>query len=101
MNKTLKEQARQKKKAEMLNREWYSLRSLIGNDWALFFFLLGGREAGKSYTTTEFFIRQWRRYGRPFYWMRLSDTSAKKLLTNNAEKLIDPDLRRKYNMHSC
>lgn len=98
MNKTLKEQARQKKKEEMLNREWYSLRSLIGNDWAIFFFMLGGREAGKSYATTEFFVRQWRRYQRPFFWLRLSDTSEKKLLTNNAEKLIDPDLRRKYKL---
>lgn len=98
MNPTLKEQIRQQRKTKMLNREWYSLRSLIGNHWAIFFFMLGGREAGKSYATTEFFVRQWRRYGRPFYWMRLSDTSAKKLLTNNAEKLIDPDLRRKYNL---
>ena len=98
MNKTLKEIERKQKKADLLNREWYSLRSLIGNDWAIFFFMLGGREAGKSYATTEFFVRQWRRYGRPFYWMRLSETSAKKLLTNNAEKLIDPDLRRKYGL---
>ena len=30
--------------------------------------------------------------------MRLSENSARKLLQNNAEKLIDPDLRRKYNL---
>lgn len=30
--------------------------------------------------------------------MRLSELSTKKLLQNNAEKLIDPDLRRKYNL---
>lgn len=30
--------------------------------------------------------------------MRLTETSAKKLLANNAEKLIDPDLRRKYDL---
>ena len=30
--------------------------------------------------------------------MRLTDASQKKLLQNNAEKLIDPDLRRKYNL---
>lgn len=85
-------------KRKMLDREWYSLRSILGNDWAIFYFLLGGREAGKSYATTEFFIRQWRKYKRPFYWMRLTETSASKLLTNNAEKLIDPDLKRKYNL---
>lgn len=83
---------------KQLNREFYSLRSLLGNSWAMFYFMLGGREAGKSYATTDFFCRQWRKYKRPFYWMRLTETSAQKLLTNNAEKLIDPDLKRKYNL---
>ena len=82
----------------LANDEWYRLRSLLGNDWAMFYFLLGGREAGKSYAVTEFYVRQWRRYGRPFYWMRLTENSAKKLLMNNAEKLIDPDLRRRYKL---
>ena len=30
--------------------------------------------------------------------MRLSEASSRKLLQNNAEKLVDPDLRRKYNL---
>ena len=30
--------------------------------------------------------------------MRLTETQARKLLQNNAEKLIDPDLRRKYQL---
>lgn len=85
-------------KKKMLNREWYSLRSILGNDWAMFYFLLGGREAGKSYAVTELFVRQWRKYNRPFYWLKLTETSTSKLLTNNAEKLVDPDLRRKYNL---
>ena len=87
----------EKKKAK-LNYEWYSIRSMLGYSWALFLMLLGGREAGKSYTVTDFFCRQWRKYGRPFYWMRLTETSQTKLLNNNAEKLIDPDIRRKYNL---
>ena len=89
---------RRVKKKDMLNREWYSLRSILGYDWAIFYFLLGGREAGKSYATTDFFVRQFKKYGRPFYWLRLSEASSKKLLQNNAEKLVDPDLRRKYNL---
>ena len=36
------------------DREWYSLRSILGNDWAMFYMLLGGREAGKSYAVTKF-----------------------------------------------
>lgn len=87
------------KKYEMLqDREWYNLRSLLGNDWAMFYFLLGGREAGKSYAVTRFFVDQWRKKKRPFYWMRLTETSKQKLLVNNAEKLIDPDIRRFYNL---
>ena len=81
-----------------VNREWYSLRSLLGNDNMIFFLLLGGREAGKSYAVTKCYVNQWRRKHRPFYWMRLTDASQKKLLANNAEKLIDPDIRRAFNL---
>ena len=81
-----------------LNREFYRLQSILGYQWARFIFLLGGRQAGKSYATTDFCLRQWRKYKRPFYWLRLTEMSTKKLLQNNAEKLIDPDLRRKYNL---
>ena len=94
----IKEKNRAEKKREMLNREWYSLRSILGNQWAIFYFLLGGREAGKSYAVTDFYVRQFKKYGRPFYWLRLTDASQKKLLNNNAEKLVDPDLRRKYGL---
>ena len=51
------------KKKEKLNHEWYSLRSLLGYDWALFLMLLGGREIGKSYAVTDKFCNQWRKYG--------------------------------------
>ena len=93
-----KETRRKKKLAELFSREWYVLRSILGYWWAMFIFLLGGREAGKSYAVTDFFCKQFVKKGRPFTWLRLSETSAKKLLSNNAEKLIDPDIRRKYNL---
>ena len=67
-------------------------------NWALFYILLGGREAGKSYSVTDFFCRQYKNKGVPFVWMRLTEKAASKLLQNNAEKLIDPDLRRKYQL---
>lgn len=89
-----------KKKEILATREFYNLRSILGYDWAIFLLLLGGREAGKSYATTEFFVRQWRKYKRPFFWLRLTDTAQEKLLMNNAEKLIDPDIRRKYNIET-
>ena len=79
--------------------EWYNLRPILGNaNWALFYILLGGREAGKSYSVTNFFVDQWKNKGIPFTWLRLTEKAANKLLQNNAEKLVDPDLRRKYNL---
>lgn len=98
LQKEIKEFNRKKSKEALLNREWYSLRSILGYQWAMFYFLLGGREAGKSYATTDFFVGQWKKYHRPFYWLRLSEASQRKLLNNNAEKLVDPDLRRKYGL---
>lgn len=96
--KQIEQIGKQNRKRAIISREWYSLRSILGYAWAIFYFLLGGREAGKSYATTSFFVGQWKKYGRPFYWLRLTENSAKKLLMNNAEKLIDPDIRRKYNL---
>ena len=67
-------------------------------NWALFYILLGGREAGKSYSVTDFFCRQFKNKGIPFIWIRLTEAASRKLLQNNAEKLVDPDLRRKYDL---
>lgn len=79
--------------------EWYNLRPILGcANWAIFYILLGGREVGKSYSVTNFFVDQFVNKGIPFTWLRLTETQARKLLQNNAEKLVDPDLRRKYDL---
>lgn len=89
----------QERVRKAVNNEWYSIRHMLGYaNWALFYLLLGGREVGKSYSVTDFFLRQWRNKNIPFTWLRLTDKAAGKLLQNNAEKLVDPDLRRKYNL---
>lgn len=81
------------------NKKWYNLRPILGHaNWAIFYCLLGGREIGKSYSVTNFLVDQWKNKGIPFVWLRLTETQARKLLQNNAEKLVDPDLRRKYNL---
>ena len=81
------------------NSKWYNLRPILGYfNWAIFAILLGGREVGKSYSVTNFFVDQWKNKGIPFTWLRLTEKAAGKLLQNNAEKLIDPDLRRKYDL---
>lgn len=38
------------------------------------------------------------KHGTVFYWLRLTDAQSRKLLQNNAEKLIDPDIRRRWNL---
>ena len=80
--------------------EWYSINSILGNDWARFFYLLGGREAGKSYSVMKWATQ--RKLKNPenvkFYWFRLTETQQKALLANGAGDLIDPDLKRKYNL---
>ena len=78
---------------------FYKLRSVLGYDWAIYYYLLGGRMAGKSYAVLDFYISQWQKYDRVFYWLRLTEAGTGKLLRNNAEKLVDPDLRRRYNLN--
>lgn len=91
-------QEKHERKAKV-NYEWYSLRHMLSYfNWARFCILLGGREAGKSYSVTEFFTEQYHKKGIPFTWIRLTHTAAQKLLQNNAEKLVDPDIRRKYGL---
>lgn len=86
------------KKAKSLDKEWYSCRSLFGNTWAFFYILLGAREAGKSYDVMNRFLRDWKKKHKPFTWIRLTEASQKKMLSNKADKLVDPDLRRKYDL---
>lgn len=87
--------SREKRKASA----FINLRPLLGNfNWAEFLFLIGGAQAGKSYAIIDFFIHQFKQYGTPFYWIRLTQRQSKQLLENNAEKLIDPDIRRRYDL---
>lgn len=79
--------------------EWYNLRPILGcANWAIFYVLLGARETGKSYAVTNFFVDQFVNKGIPFVWLRLTERQSQKLLQNNAEKLVDPDIKRKYQL---
>lgn len=76
-----------------------NLRPLLGNfTWAEFLWLIGGAQAGKSYAIIDFFIHQFIEHGTIFYWFRSTQRQSKQLLENNAEKLIDPDIRRRYDL---
>lgn len=82
--------------------EWYSINSLLGNDWALFYILLGGRESGKSYSAMKWGVVNKLRHkdNFKFYWFRLTDTAVQNLMGNKADKFIDPDIKRKYNVNT-
>lgn len=99
---TLEEQAARcldNRRLKNIENQWYNLRPILGHaNWAIFYLLLGGREAGKSYSVTNFFVHQYKTKGIPFTWLRLTEAASRKLLQNNAEKLVDPDIRRKYNL---
>lgn len=97
---TIKEEIEANRRAKVFKQgEWYGIRSLLGNaNWALFYILLGSRESGKSYAVMDYFVKQWKEKGIPFYWLRLNEASTKKMLNNNAEKFVDADLYRKYDL---
>lgn len=79
---------------------YYKLNSILGNDWAMFYVILGARKTGKSYSVTDFLCRQKKKYGDQCknYWMRISETSTQAMLANKCQGLVDPDLVRKYNL---
>ena len=86
-------------KKHKFESEWYNLRPILGNaNWALFYVMLGSRETGKSYAVTDYFCHMYKTKGIPFIWLRLTEKATQKLLVNNSEKLVDPDLRRRYNL---
>ena len=89
-----------KQKNKKYESEWYNLRPILGHaNWAIFYVMLGSRETGKSYAVTDYFCHEYKTKGIPFIWLRLTEKATQKLLTNNAEKLVDPDLRRRYNLN--
>jgi hypothetical protein len=93
---------RQDARKRHIQSRWYTreLKSLLGITWAMFYIILGGRMTGKSYALTDFLCNQKRKKKDQCknYWMRISETSTKLMLANNAKKLVDPDLVRKYHL---
>ena len=82
--------------------DWYTVNSIFGNDWAIFFALLGGREAGKSYSAMKWGVENKLKKGDKFkfYWFRLTEAAANNLLADGGSKLVDPDLKAKYEINT-
>ena len=87
------------------NKEWYTIRSLLGNQWANWFILIGARERGKTFTTQDYVLNCYfnpksKLYHVPFYWMRLNDIAVKNMTMNNGAKMFEPLLVPKYHLEN-
>lgn len=93
-----------KKKQELYDaKEWYTIRSLLGNTWANWFVMAGARERGKTFSVQDYVLNKYFNpksplYHVPFYWMRLNDIAVKNMLMNNGAKMFEPLLVRKYHL---
>ena len=98
ISKMLAEHRRAQKKRALAR--FVNLNSMNGNDWAIFRIIVGGRMTGKSYSVTDRLCRLRRKLGDDVkcYWLRISTLSTQQLLCNKANKLVDPDLKRKYDL---
>ena len=101
----LKHYKREAKKAIYENKEWYTIRAILGNQWANWFILSGARERGKTFSVQDFCLNSFfnpksRLYHVPFYWMRLNDIAIKNMLMNNGAKMFEPILMRKYGLEN-
>lgn len=98
--KDCKKQLECARKEKTYKGEFYTINSLFGNDWARWFLLLGGREAGKSYAVMRWAVINKLRRPDSFklYWFRLTDASQKKLLAGGGADFIDPDLQKKFGL---
>ena len=95
-----KEVSKKLAKAVESQNQWYTVQSIRGYSWAIFYILLGAREAGKSYSVMDFFLHEYFTKGKDFVWLRLTEASTKKLLNNNAMQFIDIGLMNKYGINS-
>lgn len=88
------------RKIKTYKSDYYSVNSIFGNDWAMFYALLGGRCTGKSYSVLDWCIQRKQKKGDKLklFWMRLTDGQADKLVQGGGDNLIDPDLKRKYGL---
>lgn len=87
-------------KAVETANQWYNIRSILGYWWAIFYILLGAREAGKSYAVLDHCLHEYFDKGKEFTWLRLTEASTKKMLNNNAMQFIDIGLMQKYKIDS-
>lgn len=80
---------------------YYTLRSAMGYRWCTWFWEIGSRGRGKSYSVVDTISSYSQRYGQEnvkVYYFRISDLSVKMMLMSKGRKAIDSKLVRKYKM---
>lgn len=62
-----------KRKKELYDaKEWYTIRAILGNQWANWFIMAGARERGKTFSVQDFVLNSFfnplsKLYKVPFY----------------------------------
>ena len=95
--------SKEEKQLAYENKEWYTIRSMLGYSWANWYILAGARERGKTFSVQDYVLNCYfnpksKLYQVPFYWMRLNDIAIKTMLMNNGAKMFEPILVRKYHL---
>lgn len=103
VTKKIRAETKEDKESEIAQKigVYYSMRSLLGINWATWFWLIGARGRGKSYGVMDTYLDYVDKYGQEncrCYYFRLSDISVKAMLNNKAAKAIDAKLVRKHNL---
>lgn len=83
----------------MIKNMYYTNRAIFGRP-ALFYVLVGARGCGKTYSTQNYCLRRFFKYGEKFMWLRLKESSVKNLLQADAKDFIDTKLIDKWNIQS-
>lgn len=87
----------------MAERIYFSNESVLGNGsngHYIFYVFLGARGCGKTYSTQNYCLRRFFKYGEPFLWLRLKEPAVQKLLANNAKDFIDSKLIEKWHIQN-
>jgi hypothetical protein len=72
-------------------------RTVFGMIW-LFLIMCGGRGCGKTFSTQNYLLRRFFKHGEPCVWMRLKESSTRKLMANDGHDFIDPGLIEKWKL---
>ena len=81
---------------------YFTTRSAMGIQWWDYYWMIGARGRGKSYSAMETVIQFMKAHGQEnvkCYYMRISDLSIKAMLADGARKAIDIKLVRDYDLH--